>query len=95
MKIKLVLRYSKFVSGKKPIRVDVHGDYLADQYLKGETRMLQIGTRPFLVTKQFSSVDTYGKPIGHYHILYASQYLSFKAYYELSLQSDNHMEIHY
>lgn len=57
--------------------------------------MIQIGKHPIIATAQSHSTDTNGKMVGHYHIIYTSQYLSFKAYCDLALQADASIEIHY
>lgn len=79
-KILLMARYSRFVKGKRPIRIVVHNDAFALRCNTGTSRLLRIGDRSFIsIFDKVSSNDT-GNPDGYYHIEHSKQYVSFSSY---------------
>ena len=94
-KIWLRFRYREFISGVRPLKISIKDDILANKYAPRNMRMMKIGSKVFMTTFECVEINKDGQQIGHYLILYKSQYVSFKSYYELSLLKDANIKVQY
>lgn len=57
--------------------------------------MLKFNSRMLNATFESMEINKKNRLIGHYIVQYASQYISFSAYCELSLYKDHRIKIHF